>query len=71
MTAPTYETDPRPFPEVLREWMRVNGYTRKEAAETLGVKFETFKDMLYKDSVSPCETSLRKLMTALEDLKPG
>lgn len=62
-----WETDARPFQTVLREWIAVNAYSgAEEAAEALGVRFNTLKGWLYQARPCPYERSLRRLMRAID-----
>jgi hypothetical protein len=73
VTATTYETDPRPFADVLRDWMRVHGYEGeegiREAAPVLGVNPSTLRGWYFGRSC-PVEGAIRKLMAAMDRLPP-
>jgi hypothetical protein len=62
-----WENDPRPFRDVLRAWIEANGYGgAEEAAEALGVRFNTLKGWLYQSRPCPYETAFRRLMRAID-----
>ena len=61
----SWENDPRPFAEVIREWGHRRGLTRQQQADTLGVPLTTLNGW-HAGRPASAERVVRKLMDALK-----
>ncbi len=67
-----WESDDRPFKEVIRAWTKVHGWTRSQASAELRVPLDTFHNWAAGTRTPSPELMVRRLMALIDrDISRG